>query len=116
MAITTIVNQNMGTREFVTQLTGIFDNSTQEISVDKILDSSSIKNIFWAINSSGYITLSWDMTTGPDQTILIISGNGRWELGRAEFKAPTNATGIIRLTTTGFVSTDTYSIVVNGKL
>lgn len=111
----TNVAQSIGTREYISQLTGVFDSATQEIAIEKVALASSVRNMFWSIDSAGSITLAWDMTTGNDEPFAVLSGNGRWELGKNEYKAPTGASGKINLSTTGFVATDTYTLNFSGK-
>lgn len=111
----TNLQQNIGTREFISQMTGTFDSILQEVASEKVVSASTVRNVFWSINSAGTITLAWDMTTGNDVPFLILSGNGRWELGKSEYKAPEGANGKIVITTSGFIATDTYSLNISGK-
>lgn len=102
-------------RGFVSNHTAIFTDATQESAVKKVdLDVAAVSHLSWAIDTAGYIILSWEGT--PNSTFAVISGNGRWELGKGAFKKPTTSTGKILLTTVGFVSADTYTLVLQGAL
>lgn len=106
----------LASREYITQLTGIFNTSEQEKSVSKTNNVSSVKSLFWSINSIGYVTLSWELMDGGEKMFAVLSGNGRWELSRLSYKKPDNSTGIVKLSTVAFDSLDTYSIVFGGDI
>jgi hypothetical protein len=124
MILTPVVDGNIFTaktskiasREYITQITGIFQNTNQEFNVLKSENVKNIKTIYWCINSIGYITLSWEMKDGTYETICIISGNGRWELGRQSYQVPLESTGNVVLTTMAFDSLDTYTIIFGGEI
>lgn len=102
-------------RTFIGRHTGIFSDSTQETNVKKVsLDVSTVSNISWSVNSTGYITLSWEGT--PNTVFAVISGNGRWELGKGAFKKPATATGNLLVSTVGFAASDTYTLILQGSL
>ena len=104
-------------KEWILNATGEFDSILQETDVVKLAAAQSVKNLNWAVNSSGYIKLSWvGSGANPDDVFAILSGNGRWELGsRGSFAKPTTSTGEISVTTVGFIATDTYTIVLLGN-
>jgi hypothetical protein len=104
-------------REYISQSTGEFDSATQEVDASKSNAVKSVKNISWAVGSAGYIKLLWEGSGANTDTVFaILTGNGRWELGRNEFKPPATSNGIIKFTTVGFVATDTYTVVLSGNL
>jgi hypothetical protein len=106
----------IASREYITQITGIFTNTNQESYVIKSENIKSIKTIYWCINSIGYITLSWEMKDGSYETICILSGNGRWELDRQSYQVPIDSTGNVVLSTKAFDSLDTYTMVFGGEI
>lgn len=102
--------------EYVLSATAEFDSSTQELGVTKISSVKSVSKLNWAINSGGYIKLSWvGSGVNSDEVFAILSGNGRWELGsRGAYVKPDTSTGAIKVTTVGFVALDTYTLVLIG--
>ena len=114
MALTTNGVDQFG-KTYVGRHTAIFSDSVQESSVVKVsLDVSTISTLNWAVGSAGYIVLAWEGT--PNSTYAVLSGNGRWELGKGAFKKPATSTGKLLVSTIGFVSGDTYTIVLQGTL
>lgn len=105
----------LGNREYISQSTAIFDSSTQETGVYKTEKVSSVKNIDWSVGSSGNVVLSWEGSgINSDEVFAVLSGNGRWELQRANFKKPETSTGRIKVNTNLFVSGDSYTIIILG--
>ena len=79
--------------------------------------TATIKNIFWTVSAGGnYVELIWDGAT--NKTIAYLSGTGDWNFNRG-IVVPNTAltpTGDLLVSTSGFVSGDSYTVFLELKI
>lgn len=117
-----VSRRTIGNAFYVANLVATFAQSgltpvAQEVAVAKIDTVKSIRTLNWCINTVGYVVLEWKgKPNSPNTPIVVLSGNGRWDLGfNLEYHVPETSTGQIILTTVGFDNLDSYSIIIAGE-
>lgn len=76
-----------------------------------------ISSIFWCVNAAGAVKLKWEpkFETECEYPFVILSGNGKWELGASAFTIPEISTGRILLDADGFDDLDSFTIIITGQ-
>lgn len=71
-----------------------------------------IESILWCINSPGSLTLKWQES---DETICILSGNGKWDFTPGSWVYPPEGKDTITLDAEGFLDLDSFTLILTCK-